>query len=66
MDRPTALGIPNPWSGADAEQAPRSYTLWFWLYQRTRRLRHRLGRHDWQYVPALSARRCTWCGKFKH
>ncbi|GGW15726.1 hypothetical protein GCM10018980_52030 [Streptomyces capoamus] len=61
--RPTALLIPSPWSGDEFDPAPRSYWVWFWLYKHTRRLRHRLGLHDYEYVYALHGRRCTWCGK---
>ncbi|WP_318201051.1 hypothetical protein [Streptomyces sp. SCL15-4] len=60
---PTALLIPCPWSGDEYDPVPRSYAAWFWLYTRTRRLRHLLGLHDYQYVPAIRARHCTWCGK---
>lgn len=61
--RTTALGIPCPWSGDECEPVPRSYHAWFWLYQTTRRLRHRIGLHDWRYSPATKMRYCTWCGK---
>lgn len=61
--RPTALLIPSPWTGDENDPAPYSYRLWFWLYKRTRILRHRLGLHDFQYIPALRAHRCTWCGR---
>ncbi len=61
--RSTALLIPCPWSGDEDDPVPRSYHAWFWLYARTRRLRHRIGLHDYEYAPALRARRCTWCGK---
>jgi hypothetical protein len=61
--RSTALLIPCPWSGDETDPVPRSYHAWIWLYSRTRRLRHRLGLHDYKYVCALGSRQCTWCGK---
>lgn len=61
--RTTALLIPCPWSGDENDPVPRSYRAWIWLYARTRHLRHRVGLHDYEYVYALAARRCTWCGK---
>ena len=61
--RATALLIPCPWSGDEFDPVPRRYWAWFWLYKHTRRLRHRLGLHDYQYIYALHGRRCTWCGK---
>lgn len=61
--RTTALLIPCPWSGDEFGPVPRSYHAWFWLYKHTRRLRHRLGLHDYKYVHALHGRQCTWCGK---
>lgn len=60
--RATALGIACPWSGDEHDPIPRTYRAWFWLYSRTRRLRHRIGLHDYQHIPILLARRCTWCG----
>lgn len=60
--RPTALGIPCPWSGDENDPTPRRYWAWFWLYRTTRVLRHRIGLHDFQWIHALNARRCTWCG----
>lgn len=61
--RTTALRIPCPWSGDENDPVPRSYSAWSWLYKHTRRLRHRLGLHDYQYVVVLRAHRCTWCGR---
>jgi hypothetical protein len=61
--RSTALLIPCPWSGDESDPVPRSYRAWIWLYSRTRRLRHTLGLHDYEYLCALGSRRCTWCGK---
>lgn len=57
---PTALLIPSPWSGDENDPIPATYRAWFWLYKTTRRLRHRLGLHDWIGYPS---RRCSWCGK---
>lgn len=62
--RTTALLIPCPWSGDEHDPVPRSYWAWIWLYVTTRRLRHRVGLHDWhQYNAELEMLRCTWCGK---
>jgi hypothetical protein len=61
--RPTALLIPSPWSGDESDRVPRSYFAWYWLYKHTRRLRHCLGLHDYEYVPVRHRNRCTWCGK---
>lgn len=57
MTRPTALGIPSPWSGDEADPLPPSYWWWYRFYVATRRMRHLIGLHDYQ------VRRCTWCGK---
>jgi len=62
--RTTALLIPCPWSGDERDPVPRSYRAWIWLYVKTRRLRHRVGLHDYEYIPALDGLRCTWCFKF--
>ncbi|MFE2164875.1 hypothetical protein ACFXB3_07345 [Streptomyces sp. NPDC059447] len=64
MPRPTALRIPCPWSGDEHDPVPRSYHAWFWLYAHTRRLRHKLGLHDYQ-AWGIAGRRCTWCGHTK-
>lgn len=63
--RPTALLIPCPWSGDENDPTPRRYWAWFWLYKHTRKFRHRLGLHDYQYIYAIHGRRCTWCGKIE-
>ncbi len=63
--RPTALLIPSPWSGDERDPVPRSYRWWFWLHVRTRRLRHRVGLHDWKQVWPDGGdpfKHCTWCG----
>lgn len=62
--RPTALGIPSPWSGDEFELAGWRYEAWFWLYRRTRILRHKVGLHDWRSIGVSEAQRCTWCGKY--
>lgn len=64
MPRTTALGIPCPWSGDEYDPVPRRYYAWFWLYATTRKLRHKIGLHDFQPW-GISARRCTWCGQMK-
>lgn len=64
MTRPaTALLIPCPWSGDENAPVPYSYRVWIWLYKHTRIARHRLGLHADEYVYALRAHRCTWCGR---
>lgn len=63
--RPTALLIPCPRNLDERGPAPRTYTAWFWLYATTRRLRHRLGLHDYEHIQLIRSRRCTWCGKSK-
>lgn len=64
MPRPTALGIPSPWSGDEFDPVPRRYHAWVWLYANTRRLRHQIGLHDYQ-TWGIGERRCTWCGQMK-
>lgn len=64
--RSTVLFIPCPWSGDEYDPVPRSYAAWSWLYGATRRLRHKVGLHDWVQWPTGSlAARCTWCGKHR-
>jgi hypothetical protein len=65
VPRPTALGIPSPWSGDEFDPVPRRYTAWIWLYAITRRLRHRIGLHDDQPWGLDGCRCCTWCGRMK-
>lgn len=64
MARTTALLIPSPWSGDENDPITRTYRAWHWLYRNTRRLRHRVGLHDYERLPALRERRCTWCGRW--
>ncbi|MDH6460129.1 hypothetical protein M2302_000280 [Micromonospora sp. A200] len=65
MSKPTALLIPSPWSGDEADPIPASYRWWFRLYVTTRRLRHKLGLHDYRRIHPLHGvrfLRCSWCG----
>lgn len=57
MTRPTALLIPSPWSGDEADPPGTAYRWWYRLYRTSRILRHQIGLHDWWLG------RCTWCGK---
>lgn len=41
-----------------------SYKVWFWLYVKNQRMRHRLGLHEKQRHFSI-APRCDWCGKGK-
>lgn len=61
----TALLIPCPWSGDENDSTPLRYWAWFWLYKHTRRLRHKLGLHDYESLGVINCLRCTWCGKTK-
>lgn len=62
MARTTALLIPCPWSGDENDPIPPTYRAWLWLYGHTRVLRHKVGLHDYKYVPATGLWHCSWCG----
>jgi hypothetical protein len=59
----TVFGIPSPWSGDERDPIGPAYRAWFIAYRTTRRLRHRVGVHDWNVIDIDKSRRCTWCGK---
>jgi len=72
MSRPRVLGWTVPGDGT--EPYPALYWVWFRLYRWTRRVKHRVGWHDWHergvvdYDDLVYARRdlhCDWCGKSK-
>lgn len=56
---PRVFGIPAP----KGEEVTPAYRVWFAAYRAIRVTRHRLGLHDWAYVPAIRQRMCHWCGK---
>jgi len=59
MERPTVLGWRPPGSGEG--DRPWTYSVWYWLYRRTRFAKHKIGWHDWDPMP-LGGDWCHWCG----
>lgn len=58
------LGIASPWSGDERDPTPWTYRPWFLAYKAARRIRHRLGLHDWRSRAVDGGRtsHCDWCG----
>lgn len=65
MKKARVIGWHSPWSGDEHDPIPAAYRVWFPLYRATRRLKHRLGLHDWEPRHPLGGPRsdhCHWCG----
>lgn len=58
---PRVFGIPSPWSGNESDAITTAYRVWFFTYRSVRRVRHRLGLHDFHARP-LGGDHCDWCG----